>query len=102
MTQARIAPLEPPYPEPVQADCPCLLCRRFSRAYIAHLFRAKELLAYRLATCHNLTFTLDFMVRIRAAIRAAIRARMDADAMSVHASFCILTLWSSNRTLSSP
>ena len=56
--------------EPVQADCPCLLCRRFSRAYLAHLFRAKELLAYRLATCHNLTFTLDFMVRIRAAIRA--------------------------------
>jgi len=40
------------------------------RAYLAHLFRAKELLGYRLATCHNLTFTLDFMARIRAAIRA--------------------------------
>jgi queuine tRNA-ribosyltransferase len=57
-------------PTPVQEDCPCLLCRQFSRAYLAHLFRAKELLAYRLATCHNLTFTLDFMVRIRASIRA--------------------------------
>ena len=57
-------------PEPVQADCPCILCRGFSRAYIAHLFRAKELLAYRLATCHNLTFTLDFMLRIRTAIAA--------------------------------
>jgi queuine tRNA-ribosyltransferase len=57
-------------PDPVQPDCPCLLCRRFSRAYLAHLFRAKELLAYRLATCHNLTFTLDFMARIRASIRA--------------------------------
>ena len=57
-------------PEPVQEDCPCLCCRRFSRAYLAHLFRANELLAYRLATCHNLTFTLDFMARIRAAIRA--------------------------------
>jgi queuine tRNA-ribosyltransferase len=57
-------------PEPVQADCPCLLCRTFSRAYLAHLFRAKELLAYRLATCHNLTFTLDFMLRIRTAIRS--------------------------------
>ncbi len=57
-------------PEPVQADCPCLACRRFSRAYLAHLFRARELLAYRLATCHNLTFTLDFMVRIRAALRS--------------------------------
>jgi queuine tRNA-ribosyltransferase len=57
-------------PTPVQADCPCPLCSRFSRAYLAHLFRAKELLAYRLATCHNLTFTLDFMARIRASIRA--------------------------------
>jgi queuine tRNA-ribosyltransferase len=57
-------------PRPVQEGCPCLLCRRFSRAYIAHLFRAKELLAYRLATCHNLTFTLDFMARIRMSIRS--------------------------------
>jgi queuine tRNA-ribosyltransferase len=57
-------------PNPVQDDCPCILCRQFSRAYLAHLFRAKELLAYRLATCHNLTFTLDFMARIRASIRA--------------------------------
>ena len=57
-------------PAPVQEDCPCLLCRRFSRAYLSHLFRAQELLAYRLATCHNLTFTLDFMFRIRAALRA--------------------------------
>jgi queuine tRNA-ribosyltransferase len=57
-------------PAAVQDDCPCLVCRRFSRAYLAHLFRANELLAYRLATCHNLTFTLDFMARIRAAIRA--------------------------------
>jgi len=57
-------------PEPIQDGCPCLACRSFSRAYIAHLFRAKELLAYRLATCHNLTFTLDFMARIRSALRA--------------------------------
>jgi tRNA-guanine family transglycosylase len=57
-------------PAPVQDGCPCLACRSFSRAYLAHLFRADELLAYRLATCHNLTFTLDFMARIRAAIRA--------------------------------
>ncbi len=57
-------------PRPVQDDCPCPLCSRFSRAYLSHLFRAKEMLAYRLATCHNLTFTLDFMARIRAALRA--------------------------------
>ena len=57
-------------PAPIQDDCPCLACRRFSRAYLAHLFRAGELLAYRLATCHNLTFTLDFMARVRGSIRA--------------------------------
>jgi len=57
-------------PSPIQEDCPCVACRRFSRAYLAHLFRARELLGYRLATCHNLTFTLDFMARIRSAIRA--------------------------------
>jgi queuine tRNA-ribosyltransferase len=57
-------------PNPIQEGCPCLACRTFSRAYIAHLFRAKELLAYRLATCHNLTFTLDFMGRIRAELAA--------------------------------
>jgi len=55
---------------PIQDGCPCIACRRFSRAYVAHLFRARELLGYRLATAHNLTFTLDFMARIRAAIEA--------------------------------
>jgi queuine tRNA-ribosyltransferase len=60
---------------PVQDDCPCLLCRSFSRAYLAHLLRANELLAYRLATLHNLTFVLDFMSRIRTAIRAGTLAQ---------------------------
>jgi queuine tRNA-ribosyltransferase len=57
-------------PRPVQYDCPCRLCRSFSRAYLAHLLRADELLGYRLATCHNLTFILDFMHRIRSSIEA--------------------------------
>jgi queuine tRNA-ribosyltransferase len=56
-------------PRPVQEGCRCPLCTRFSRAYLSHLFRAKEMLAYRLATCHNLTFTLDFMAGIRTALR---------------------------------
>jgi queuine tRNA-ribosyltransferase len=63
-------------PGPIEDGCPCLACRRFSRAYLAHLFRARELLAYRLATCHNLTFTLDFMARIRAAIESGIFPEM--------------------------
>jgi queuine tRNA-ribosyltransferase len=57
-------------PAPIEDGCSCIACGRFSRAYLAHLFRAKELLAYRLATAHNLTFTLDFMARIRAALAA--------------------------------
>ena len=57
-------------PRPVQEGCPCRLCRSFSRAYLAHLLRADELLGFRLATCHNLTFTLDFMAKIRSAIRS--------------------------------
>jgi len=57
-------------PRPVQEGCRCRLCRSFSRAYLAHLVRADELLAYRLATCHNLTFTLDFMTKIRSSIEA--------------------------------
>ncbi len=57
-------------PRPVLEGCPCRLCRSFSRAYLAHLFRAEELLAYRLATCHNLTFTLDFMTRLRQSVEA--------------------------------
>jgi queuine tRNA-ribosyltransferase len=57
-------------PDPVQEGCPCRLCRSFSRAYLAHLLRADEMLGYRLATCHNLTFILDFMAQVRTAIRA--------------------------------
>jgi queuine tRNA-ribosyltransferase len=55
-------------PAPIQAGCRCRACRSFSRAYLAHLVRADELLFYRLATLHNLTFLTDFMARIRAAL----------------------------------
>ncbi len=66
-------------PRPVQAGCRCRLCRGFSRAYLAHLFRAGELLAYRLATCHNLTFLIDFMAGVRASIRAGTFPRLVRD-----------------------
>ena len=66
-------------PEPVQEGCRCRACRGFSRAYLAHLFRADELLAYRLATCHNLTFLLDFMAGIRAAIDSGTFPRLSRD-----------------------
>jgi len=55
-------------PSPVDPGCGCETCATFSRAYLAHLFRAEELLGYRLATVHNLTYTLDLMRGIRAAL----------------------------------
>jgi len=53
---------------PLADDCPCEACRRFSRAYLRHLFGARELLAYRLLTLHNLTFYLGLMRDMREAI----------------------------------
>jgi queuine tRNA-ribosyltransferase len=66
-------------PSPLQPDCPCLACRRFSRAYLRHLFMAEELLVYRLLSLHNLHFFLGLMAGMRAAIAggafASFRAR---------------------------
>ena len=53
---------------PLDTGCPCEACRGFSRAYLRHLFVARELLAYRLLTLHNLTFYLSLMRAMREAI----------------------------------
>jgi queuine tRNA-ribosyltransferase len=54
--------------QPIVADCNCYACRNFSAAYLHHLFNAGELLAYRLATMHNLSFISELMAKIRGAI----------------------------------
>jgi queuine tRNA-ribosyltransferase len=54
---------------PVDERCACAVCRRYTRAYLRHLFNAGEMLAATLATYHNLYFYLDIMRRIRRAIR---------------------------------
>jgi queuine tRNA-ribosyltransferase len=53
---------------PLDTSCDCYMCRHFSAAYIHHLFRAEELLAYTLATIHNLTFMYNFMIKVRESI----------------------------------
>ena len=53
---------------PIDAACSCEACRNHSRAYLAHLFRSRELLAYRLATVHNVTWTLGLMRRLRGSL----------------------------------
>jgi queuine tRNA-ribosyltransferase len=64
---------------PVEEGCPCQACRRYTRAYLAHLFRAKELLYYRLATLHNLQHYLDLVRGARQAILAGGLAAYLAD-----------------------
>lgn len=55
-------------PGPLDPDCSCPVCARYSRAYLRHLFMANEILGAILATCHNVHFYLDLMRRIRQAI----------------------------------
>jgi queuine tRNA-ribosyltransferase len=54
---------------PVEEGCGCYTCTHFSRAYLRHLFMAKELLVYRLNSIHNLYYYGRLMARIRASLR---------------------------------
>ena len=54
--------------EPIDAGCDCYTCRNFSRAYLRHLFMAKEILSSVLATIHNLRFYHNLMTGMREAI----------------------------------
>ncbi len=53
---------------PIDPECGCEACKNYSRAYIRHLFKAKEMLGMRLAVMHNLYFYNELMARIRKAI----------------------------------
>lgn len=53
---------------PIEEGCTCPACRRYSRAYIRHLLKAKEMLGMRLCVLHNLTFYNTMMEEIRAAL----------------------------------
>jgi len=55
-------------PGPIDPECRCEACRQFSRAYLRHLFAARELLAQRLLSVHNVTFYLELMAAMRRAI----------------------------------
>lgn len=54
--------------EPIEEGCTCPACRRYSRAYIRHLLKAKEMLGMRLCVLHNLNFYNRLMTEIREAI----------------------------------
>jgi queuine tRNA-ribosyltransferase len=53
---------------PLDPNCACCVCRRYSRAYLRHLYASNEMLAQVLNTLHNLSYYLDTMQRVRHAI----------------------------------
>ncbi len=56
-------------PNPIDVDCECPVCQRFSRAYLRHLFISREMLGVRLNTIHNLWYYGQLMAELRQAIR---------------------------------
>jgi queuine tRNA-ribosyltransferase len=55
--------------EPLDAECPCSVCRRYSRGYLRHLYQTGEMLAAILISHHNLAFFLDLMRKVRDSIK---------------------------------
>ena len=53
---------------PIDPECDCYACKNFTRAYVRHLVKAKEILAARLLSWHNLRFSLRLMEQMREAI----------------------------------
>jgi queuine tRNA-ribosyltransferase len=66
-------------PRPIEETCGCMVCRRYSRAYLCHLFRANEILGAILNTHHNLYFFLDIMRAIREAIALGNLSRFSSE-----------------------
>ncbi len=73
--QARFAQEE----GPLDPACSCRVCRRYSRAYLRHLYAANELLAQVLNSIHNLSFYLDTMRGVRHSIQLGDRAQIPAE-----------------------
>ena len=67
---------------PLDPACHCPTCQNFSRAYLRHLFKAKEMLAMRLAVIHNLYFYNNLMAEIRRALDEDCFARYKAEKVS--------------------
>ena len=66
-------------PRPLDAECGCPACSRFSRAYLHHLFKADEVLSLMLLSWHNIQYYQDLMAGMRAAIEAGTFAEFEAD-----------------------
>lgn len=71
---------------PLDPNCACRVCSRYSRAYLRHLFASNEVLAHVLNSIHNLSFYLDTMRRVRDAISLGDRARVQSGVQSARRS----------------
>jgi queuine tRNA-ribosyltransferase len=72
-------------PSPLSADCDCSTCATYSRAYLRHLLKTKELSVYRLLSIHNLSYTLRLLTDARAAIEAGRFADFRAEVAEIRA-----------------
>src|SRR6478735_2338527 len=68
-------------PRPLDDDCSCPACARFTRAYIRHLINQQELLGLRLLSLHNLRFLIDLTANARAAIEQGRLAAYKSEAL---------------------
>jgi queuine tRNA-ribosyltransferase len=71
---------------PIDPNCVCSVCRRYTRAYLRHLFAAGEFTAAILATHHNVHFYLDIMRQIREAIEFGNLAKFSSEMRAKYAS----------------
>ena len=81
-------------PRPLDEDCDCVACRRFSRAYIRHLVNQQEILGPRLLTLHNLRYVLRLTAGARAAIERGQLASFKADVVARLAQEPVEPAWS--------
>jgi queuine tRNA-ribosyltransferase len=81
-------------PRPLDDDCDCPACTRFSRAYIRHLIKENELLGLRLLSLHNLRYLLDLTARARAAIESGRLASFKAEVLERLAQEPVEPAWS--------
>ncbi len=72
-------------PSPLSADCDCSTCTTYSRAYLRHLLKTKEISAYRLLSIHNLTYTLQLLIDARVAIEDGRFADFRAEVAEIRA-----------------
>ena len=71
--------------EPIDSDCGCTTCARYSRGYLRHLIAVGEPAAATLCTIHNLTWMLDLVARIRGAIATGTLAELRSEIARIHA-----------------